>query len=427
MATLPRISIVTPSYNQGRYLARTLESVQTQDYPNLEHIVVDGLSTDETPQVLARYPHLRVIRERDRGQADALNKGFRLATGDLLAFLNSDDTYLPGALHRVARELDARKDRHVVVGRCVYVDEHDTPTGLEHPSGLVDPQQVLEVWKVSCVPQPATFWTREVWQRCGPLDERERLALDYDLFCRFSRHYRFHWIDQVLATYRLHTGSRSSADAPHERVEGAIDVSRRYWGSPLAPQYWRLLGSLANHRLEQRWGRRRQAAQWRLRGYHAWEHGQPVRSVAWLLASTTLAPEVLLRPWLPRRRTEESPLTRAWMSFTGLHRDKSAGPRFVTHITVAAEHRMLYIDGAAVLPGLPRPLNLEVMLDGRQAHHEHLARGCHFSIGVPVAGLSPGEHELCVCSSAHLVLDDHLANGDYRPLSFRLRRLLLTE
>src|SRR5207302_1409290 len=92
MPTLPRISVVTPSFNQGRFVARTIESVQAQQYPNLEHIVVDGMSTDDTPAILARYPHLRVLREPDCGQADAINKGFGLATGDIYCFLNSDDT-----------------------------------------------------------------------------------------------------------------------------------------------------------------------------------------------------------------------------------------------------------------------------------------------------------------------------------------------
>src|SRR5262245_22533062 len=204
MPDLPRISVVTSSYNQGRFLARTIDSVLAQDYPDLEHIVVDGLSTDDTPAVLARYPHLRVLCERDCGQADAINKGFRLATGHLFCFLNSDDTLCPGALHRVARELDPARGRHIVQGRCNYIDEDDRPTGEEHPSQSCGHLRMLQVWKTHCVPQPATFWTREVWQRCGPMDEALHLALDYDLFCRFSRHYRFHFLDQVLASYRLH-------------------------------------------------------------------------------------------------------------------------------------------------------------------------------------------------------------------------------
>src|SRR5262245_54369864 len=132
MRDLPRISLVTSSYNQARFLGRTVESVLAQDYPNLEHIVVDGMSTDDTPAVLARYPYLRVIREPDRGQADAINKGFRAATGAVHGFLNSDDTLAPGALHRVARALDPARGRHVVQGRCLYVDEDDAFVGKEH-------------------------------------------------------------------------------------------------------------------------------------------------------------------------------------------------------------------------------------------------------------------------------------------------------
>ena len=138
-------------------------------------------------------------------------------------------------------------------------------------------------------------------------------------------------------------------------------------------------------------------------------------------------PEVLLRRWWPARRKTESPWTRTWAAFTELHPDKTAGPRFLACLKIQPQHRLLYFDGTAVLPGLPRPLNLEVILDGRVVHHEHLARGCNFSITIPVAGLAPGRHALCVNASAFLVLDDYLGNRDFRPLSFRLRRLLLAE
>src|SRR5262245_60443486 len=106
MATWPRISIVTPSFNQGQYIAETIESVLAQKYPDVEHIVMDGGSTDSTLDILQRYPHLHVISESDRGQADAINKGFRLVTGTIWGFLNSDDTLLPGTLARVAQEID---------------------------------------------------------------------------------------------------------------------------------------------------------------------------------------------------------------------------------------------------------------------------------------------------------------------------------
>src|ERR1700730_3839092 len=142
MVTAPRISIVTSSYNQARFIARTIESVLAQDYPNIEHIVVDGMSTDGTADVLAGFPHLTVIREPDRGQADAINKGFRITTGQILGFLNSDDTLEPGALRSVADAIDPGAGRHIVMGRCRFIDEDDRFLGVEHPSAFESPRAV---------------------------------------------------------------------------------------------------------------------------------------------------------------------------------------------------------------------------------------------------------------------------------------------
>ena len=194
------------------------------------------MSRDETPEILSRYPHLRVIREPDSGQADAINKGFRSATGDIFCFLNSDDTFEPGALHRVAREIDPAAGRHIVMGRCRFIDENDRFIGVEHPSGFQNHRRVLQIWKGHAIPQPATFWTREVWNRCGPLDEHEQLVLDYDLFCRFSREYAFHTFDQVVANYRLHAESKTQGVTDAERLLDAVRVSQRYWGPAWTPK-----------------------------------------------------------------------------------------------------------------------------------------------------------------------------------------------
>src|SRR5262249_49676193 len=229
MQTPPRISVITPSSTQGRFIGRTVDSVLSQGYPNLEHIVVDGMSSDETPRVLAGYGHLRVIREPDRGQADAINKGFRAATGDVLCFLNSDDTLQPGALARVARELDPAAGRHFVVGRCRFIDEHDRPNGVEHPWASSGHPRVLEGWKGHPIPQPSAFGTGAVWERCGPLDADEHLVLDYDFFCRVTRHYTPHLIDQALANYRLHAQSKTCQSDWERVVTAGLRASRRYW------------------------------------------------------------------------------------------------------------------------------------------------------------------------------------------------------
>jgi glycosyltransferase involved in cell wall biosynthesis len=443
MPDFPRISVVTPSFNQGEFIARTIDSVLAQDYPNLEHIVVDGMSTDDTPAILARYPHLRVLREPDGGQSEAINKGFRLATGDIFCFLNSDDTYLPGTLDRVAREIDPVRSRHIVTGRCIYIDEHDAPTGVEHPCGFEGRRRLLQAWKVNYIPQPSTFWTAEAWRRCGPLDETEHLVLDYDLMCRFSRRYRFHILDQVLATYRLHARSKTCLHREQEVFVQATRVSRRYWGSPLCPLYWQLRWSLLSHRLEQKLGRLRGAARLRARSHEALGRGQLLRAVYYRLRADLLAPEVALRqcvrlclrPLLPRTRpgaiTEGwsaglSAQTLAWRDFTGVHADRCVGPSFVTTFRVAPGHRSLLLDGAPVIDGLPRPLDISLSIDGRLVHRHHLPKQRSFTIAVPVTELSPGEHQLSVLSGPFIVPRDHLGSEDDRPLCFRLKRFAVT-
>jgi hypothetical protein len=391
MSTPPRISVVTPSFNQGRFLAQAIDSVRAQGYPELEHIVVDGLSGDETPAVLARYPHLRVVREPDRGPAEAINKGFRLAAGDILCYLNADDTFLPGALRRVAEELARGRGRHVVTGRCVYTDEGGAALGVEHPwQPAPSRRRVLEVWKGNCVPQPATFWTAEAWRRCGPLDEQEDLAFDYDLMCRFSRHYRVHAVDQVLATYRLHPHSLTCSCRPGAVVARGVRVSRRYWGSPAAPLYWRLRLSLAAARL--------------------------------LAPARVPAKRWLRQLGLLRRH---SPLTLMWQRFTGMHPDGGVGPLFVAPLDVNPGHRWLRLQGTAAGRERP-PLDLRLEIDGRPVVGQRRQHGQRFTLTVPVAGLAAGAHQLTVASGSFFVPHDYLGNGDFRPLAFRLHALWLS-
>ncbi len=133
MRSYPKISIVTPSFSQGSYIEEALLSVKQQNYPVLEHIVVDGASTDGTVEILRRYAatpgweHLRSISEPDRGQTHALNKGFRLATGDILAYLCADDSYAPGAFHCVAQFFQKRPDIELIYGECQFIDEKGQP------------------------------------------------------------------------------------------------------------------------------------------------------------------------------------------------------------------------------------------------------------------------------------------------------------
>jgi glycosyltransferase involved in cell wall biosynthesis len=436
---LPRISVVTSSYNQGQFIDATIRSVMAQDYPNIEHIVVDGMSTDSTVDVLGQYPHLHVVRERDNGQADAINKGFRIASGDIFCFLNSDDTLEPGALHRVAQELDPARGRHVAMGRCRFIDESGNFIGVEHPSAFENHRRVLEIWRGHNLPQPATFWTREVWERCGPLDETA-YWLDYDLFCRFSRDYVFHFIDQVLANYRLHGESKTASTSERERLEASIAVSRRYWGGLSFQDRLGLAVSYMRFRVD----RRRRARTMLSQAKASWRTSSPLPASYYATVGSMLAPDLIwdvvvmprLKPLLRKmvsrsralpgiRRRTEHPQTLAWRGFESLHSDGWAGPTLIQTVQVEAQHTSLALVGSVPLGGFRWPLVIEASIDGGSLGQQPVADGSQFVIEFPLRGVRAGSHQVRIVSNQHAVPHDLFGNQDYRPLSFRLEQLRL--
>jgi glycosyltransferase involved in cell wall biosynthesis len=432
--SLPRISIVTSSYNQAHFIGRTIESVLAQGYPDVEHIVVDGMSSDHTVDVLTGYTHLKVIREPDRGQADAINKGFKAATGQIFAFLNSDDTLEPGALHAIAAAIDPRVGRHVVMGRCRFIDERDRFLGVEHPTGFTSHRRVLEIWKGHLLPQPAVFWTREVWETCGPLSIDDRLMLDYDLFCRFSQRYKFWPIDRVLANYRLHLDSITSSMTDAERLEQAIQVSRRYWGSPLGVQYWQVLGSYAAFRLN----RRARAVRLMREGRSAIASGQWWRGVPRAVGGGLLAPDVVLdvlvlpgakpalkRVWgrLGRRGKQINPQTAAWLSSTSRYSDGWAGPVWEFDLTLSLGQHTVGLEAVTLRAGLRGTLEIEAFLDGRSLGTQSTGDAEGFAISWPLADRTSGRHRFRLTANKFVVPHDHFGSQDYRPLAYRPSRV----
>jgi glycosyltransferase involved in cell wall biosynthesis len=437
MTEWPRISVVTSSYNQGHFIRRTIESVRAQNYPNLEHIVVDGMSTDATPAILLDYPHLQVIREKDSGQADAINKGFRRATGQIWCFLNSDDTFEPGALARVATEIRPAEGRHVVMGRCRFIDEDDRFIGIEHPSAFESHARVLAIWKGYSIPQPAVFWTPEVWQTCGPLNEREQLVLDYDLFCRFSRAYRFHVVDQIVANYRLHAASKTQGVNDAMRLAAAVAVSRRYWGPWWSPMGASLRWSYARHRFDRKGRGYRTMAEARQR----WRSGDRLQAFTRLAQGAVLAPDVALNGVLPPvrrmlgprlrglitrrpirpKRTGPSPLTEAWQGFAELHPDGWAGPLLKQHLELASGQSTLVVVGDTIPAHLPAVLRLELVVDGHVVSVADTEGLDKFELRVALPEVTPGPRQILIHANTFLVPHDLWGNNDFRPLSFRLQ------
>lgn len=247
----PKISIVTPSYNQGQFLEETIRSVLLQEYPNLEYIVVDGGSTDGSVRVIEKYAQWLSywVSEPDRGQAEAVNKGLRMAGGDLIGWLNSDDLYEPDVLGDVARAFAQNPGTSVVFGDCYFVDENNKTTGVL--AAIDQPfDRKLQLWRGWNVPQPSTFVRREVLSRIGLLDESLDYVVDYDWFLRISRSYSFLHTGRVMSRYRIHGGSKtSSAGSKGDFVLDGVKSSRRYWGNETSVRFWRMQQSWFVYRL----------------------------------------------------------------------------------------------------------------------------------------------------------------------------------
>lgn len=207
----PRITVVTPSYNQAQFVEETIRSVLLQGYPNLEYIVNDGGSTDGSARVIEKYAPWLAHWEStpDNGQSHAINKGLTRATGNILAWLNSDDVYQPGVFFTIAEYWRTHPDTHFVIGDVTLVDERSVPFGTM--AGKVCPPERFSSSNI-CMPQPASFWSREIFEQCGPLDEDLHFAMDMDFWFKLAHAgIEFRKIDRSLACFRRHGQTKSHA------------------------------------------------------------------------------------------------------------------------------------------------------------------------------------------------------------------------
>jgi glycosyltransferase involved in cell wall biosynthesis len=213
----PKISVITPSYNQGKFIELTIRSVLLQGYPNLEYIIIDGGSSDETIEVIKKYEqHITYwVSEKDSGQTNAINKGFDKATGEILCWLNSDDIFAPDALKTVAEKM---KERDVLwlAGGATQIEIDGSLTIIYDPEKQIDFSRW--VWKMArgqsyIMPQPSVFWSRKVWQECGPLDESLNYVFDHDFFIRITHKFGAPLVlGNTLSYFLFHERSKSGID-----------------------------------------------------------------------------------------------------------------------------------------------------------------------------------------------------------------------
>ncbi len=223
--TMDKISIVTPSYNQGRFIEETIQSVVTQSYPNKEYYVFDGGSTDETPEILNRYNHQidHWVSENDRGQSHAINKGLKMVTGDIVGWLNSDDYYAPEAFMQIAEAFKNNPEADLIYFNVRNFSQSGS-TVHRHQANYPEEWFMTKV----CLHQPGVFWRKSLMDRIGFLDESLHFVMDFDYWIRAYLNAKLIQIPQVVANFRLHNSSKTIDDPVELYLEKNLVIATMF-------------------------------------------------------------------------------------------------------------------------------------------------------------------------------------------------------
>ncbi|NQU87011.1 MAG: glycosyltransferase [Mariniphaga sp.] len=209
MKTYPKISIVTPSFNQSEYIEETILSVINQNYPNLEYIIIDGGSTDRSIDIIKKYEkHIHYwISEKDNGMYEAINKGFRKSTGEVLCWINSDDIFFENSLFKVAEIFSQLNYVDWITGRCGYIDKEGNKTRVSRKK-LYNQELLKSGFYKSpysyLVNQNVVFWRRELWEKVGGVNEDLKCASDFVLWTKFANEAELFFVDYIFSAFRNH-------------------------------------------------------------------------------------------------------------------------------------------------------------------------------------------------------------------------------
>lgn len=227
--------MVTPSFNQAEFIERTIKSVLSQDYPEIEYIVMDGDSEDGTVEILKKYGKKIIWQsKKDKGQGDAINTGLEIATGEILTYLNSDDTYEPGTLKKIGMFFCENPDKMWLLGKCKIIDENDKEirkSVTAYKDFWLKRYSYKTLLVLDYISQPAVFWRRSAYKEIDKFDTGEFWELDYDYWLRLGRKFKPGFIDSYLSNFRAHKKSKTSQDVKHFLEE--VRVSKKYTKNPI--------------------------------------------------------------------------------------------------------------------------------------------------------------------------------------------------
>jgi glycosyltransferase involved in cell wall biosynthesis len=244
MQKYPKFSIITPSFNQGAFLEQTILSVIGQRYPNLEYIIMDGGSTDNSVEIIKRYEKYITywVSEQDNGQADAINKGFEIATGEILGWLNSDDYYLPETLNFVSDNI-LGNENEILFGNCFHFQEN---AERAYGSNVYKNHSEEDLLYVDYLIQPASFWTKVCWDKVGKLDTDSNYVFDWKWFIRAKlMGVNFKPVSRYLSCYRIHDNHKTGTGGEPRKKEIA-EVYREYLGEEYMEYFNHYLKSHVN-------------------------------------------------------------------------------------------------------------------------------------------------------------------------------------
>lgn len=408
-AEMPLVSIITPSYNQGAFIKATIDSVLNQDYPKIEYLVMDGGSTDHTIEILKSYgDRIQWISEKDDGQADAVNKGIRRAKGEIIGWLNSDDTYLEGAVTKIVAYMQSHPDADMVYAEGYYIDKDGQITG-RYLTEKFDRRRLAETCFIC---QPTVFFTKEIIEKAGMLDIRHQLSMDYELWMRIAKTGKISYMPEYIATSRMYEENKTLSRRKEVYEETCQAVKKHYHYVPIS---W--VDGYADYLAEGSRGIKFYWNDFRL----FFKYNITNQKYLWNGIKTICRGRCAGLFGIRRivKKTE---------SYTGQYPDMWLSKKYIRNVTLHGEQNVIKLMGKHYWP-MKKALKVKLFFDGEIINKFVINETGDFvkEADIPKRHQNTGEHTLKLVMNATFCPARLAKSQDSRELSFILKDIILEE